>query len=146
MVVSDRLGALLLPLHAAGLQPRSGHDAVRDTVAGRVVSSYTPTLTALSRARARPTPARVRQLVVGVADPPTYAPGAGPLPAVVDELRVVAGHLPEPEDATHLLDRAATRAAVLQALPDYSWLHLACHGVQDESDATSARSSCTMHG
>ena len=48
-----------LPLHAAGhhaatrtqLDKSIGNEFVKDTVLGRVVSSYTPTLTALNRAR-----------------------------------------------------------------------------------------------
>ena len=135
--------AVLLPLHAAGLHPRSAAEyaavgeraAAADTVAGRVVSSYTPTLAALARARTQPPPVRVRQLAVGVAEPPLYARRANPLPAVSAELRRVSDFLPAPEYATHLLDRAATRRAVLEALPGYSWLHMACHGVQDQSDA-----------
>ena len=97
--------ATLLPLHAAGRHPRTATQyqamgeaaAVADTVAGRVISSYTPTLTALTRARARPAPGRVRQLAVGVPEAPGYAPGASPLPAVPAELQVLASYLPPPE-------------------------------------------------
>ena len=117
--------------------------ALADCVAGRVISSYTPTLTALIRARARPARGRVRQLAVGVPDAPSYAPGAGPLPAVSDELHAVALYLPAPEDATHLLGSAATRQAVLDALPGHCWLHLSCHGIQHSADA--ARSAFLLY-
>ena len=136
--------ATVLPLHAAGRHPRTSHQyaamgeaaAVADTVAGRVISSYTPTLTTLTRARTRPAPGRVRQLAVGVPEAPSYAPGASPLPAVPAELQVVAGYLPTPEHATHLLGPAATQQAVLEALPGHSWLHLSCHGLQHPADAS----------
>jgi tetratricopeptide (TPR) repeat protein len=136
--------ATVLPLHAAGRHPRTVAQykamgekaAVADTVAGRVISSYTPTLGTLAQARARLTPCRVRQLAVGVPNPPTYATGASPLPAVTAELQALASHLPEPECATHLLGPAATRQAVLAALPDHSWLHLSCHGLQHPADAS----------
>ncbi len=90
--------AAVLPLHAAGRHRHPStqfqHDAMgekaalADTVAGRVISSYTPTLTALTQARARSAPGRVRQLAVGVPKAPSYAPGAGPLRGVPAELRV----------------------------------------------------------
>jgi len=132
--------AMVLPLHASGRHPRTRHEymvmgeaaAVGDSVAGRVVSSYTPTLTALIRARARPSPRRVRQLAVGVQD----APGQTHLRAVPAELQVVASYLPEPTRATHLLGAAATRQAVLDALPAHPWLHLSCHGIQHPVDAS----------
>ena len=136
--------ATILPLHAAGRHPRTATQyqamgeaaAVADTVAGRVVSSYTPTLTALIRARARPAPSRVRLLAAGVPEAPGYAPDAGPLPAVPAELQVLASYLPPPGHATHLLGPAATRQAVLDALPGHCWLHLSCHGIQHPADAS----------
>ena len=136
--------AAVLPLHAAGRHPRTATQyqamgeaaALADTVAGRVISSYTSTLTTLARARTRPAPGRLRQLAVGVPEAPGYAPGAGPLPAVPDELQVLASYLPAPEHATHLLGPAATRQAVLDALPAHPWLHLSCHGIQHPADAS----------
>jgi tetratricopeptide (TPR) repeat protein len=134
--------AAVLPLHAAGRHPRAAAQyeamgeeaAVADTVAGRVISSYTPTLAALNQARIRPASGRVRQLAVGIPEAPGYAAGASSLPAVSSELRVLASYLPEPEHATHLPGSAATRQAVLEALPGHSWLHLSCHSFQDPAD------------
>jgi len=108
--------------------------AVSQTVAGRVVSSYTPTLNALVRARTRAAPDKVRQLAVGVPDAPGYAPRARPLPAVRTEFHVLASRLPVAVRATSLLSPAATKAAVLKALPGHSWLHLSCHGSQHQVD------------
>jgi CHAT domain len=135
--------ATLLPLHAAGRHPRTTAQhaamgearAIADTVAGRVLSSYTQSLATLARARAQPAPSRVRQLAVGVSRPPRYAPGLPPLPAVPAELQVLAGYLPPPGQATHLLDQAATRQAVMDALPGHAWLHLSCHAGQHADDA-----------
>ena len=136
--------ATVLPLHAAGHHPRTTTQyqvmgeaaALANSVAGRVISSYTPTLATLTRARVRPAPGRVRQLAVGVPGPLSYAPGASPLPAVSDELRVLARYLPTPEHATHLLGLTATRQAVLETLSGHAWLHLSCHGVQQPADAS----------
>jgi tetratricopeptide (TPR) repeat protein len=135
--------AAVLPLHAAGRHPRAaarprgaaGPDFAVDSVAGRVISSYTPTLAALARARSLASPGPARQLAVGMPDAPGYADaGADRLPAVIAELEVVARYLPPPERATRLLGPAATRRAVLDALPGHSWLHLSCHGFQDADD------------
>ncbi|MGW3668927.1 CHAT domain-containing protein [Streptomyces sp. NPDC005141] len=136
--------ASVLPLHAAGRHPRTMPQysamgeaaAITHSVVGRVVSSYTSTLTTLIRTRARPAPDRVRQLAVGVSAAPSYAASAGALPAVPVELQAVAGHLSTPEFATHLLDLTATRQSVLEALPDHTWLHLSCHGIQHPTDAS----------
>jgi len=143
--------ATVLPLHAAGRHPRTTTQyqamgeaaALADSVAGRVLSSYTPTLTTLTRARSRPAPDLVRQLAVGVPEAPSYFPGALPLPAVPAELEVLASYLPAPEHATRLLGRTATQQAVLRALPAHSWLHLSCHGIQHPVDA--ALSAFLLH-
>ena len=134
--------AAMLPLHAAGrhlrtaAQPEVGGElaASADAVAGRVISSYTPTLTALTQARARSAPDQVRQLAVGMPEAPGYAAEAGPLPAVSDELQKVARYLPAAEDATQLIGPAATRQQVLRALPSHTWLHMSCHGWQNQAD------------
>ena len=143
--------AAVLPLHAAGRHPRTTTQyramgeaaALADSVAGRVTSSYTPTVAALARARARAAPGRVRQLAVGVPEAPAYVPRASSLPAVLDELQVLAAYLSTPEHATHLLGPTATQQAVLTALPDHSWLHLSCHGIQHPADA--ALSAFLLH-
>ena len=143
--------ATVLPLHAAGRHPRTATQyqamgeaaALAESVAGRVISSYTPTLASLTRARTRSAPGRVRQLAVGVPEPPAYVPGARPLPAVLSELQVLARYVSTPEHATHLLGPAATRQAVLEALPGHSWLHLSCHGIQHPADA--ALSAFLLH-
>ena len=136
--------AAVLPLHAAGCHPRATADrgatgeaaAPVGTVAGRVISSYTPTLASLIRARTQPAPGRVRQLAVGVPEAPAYQLDVGPLPGVPAELQAVAEYLPAPQLATRLLGPAATKRAVLEALPGHSWLHLSCHGFQHPADAS----------
>ena len=125
----------LLPLHAAGrYQHISGAPTQpEETVPGRVISSYTPTLAGLRRAQEAPTPIThnaVPQLVVGL---PT-TPGQNPLPAVPSELQVLTQYLAPPRLARHLVGEHATRAAVLGSLGDYPWVHFACHAYQDEAD------------
>ncbi len=122
----------VLPLHAAGHHPRLRTAAARsaDSVPDRVISSCTPTLTALIRARQPAAGTGVRQLTVGM--PAT--PGQSPLPAVPAELKVLARHFPPGNGSRQLAGPQATRAAVLTAIADHSWVHLACHASQQHAD------------
>ncbi|HET9258025.1 MAG TPA: CHAT domain-containing protein [Pseudonocardiaceae bacterium] len=104
-----------LPLHAA------------DQVPDRVISSYTPTLAALTRARRVPPPAEQR--VLGVAVP--KAPGLPPLPGVLAELDQLDAVLPAGTPLTRLEGPGADRDAVRAALREHTWAHLACHGEQN---------------
>ncbi len=121
----------VLPLHAAGHHPRL-RTAARstDSVPDRVISSCTPTLTALIRARQPAAGTGVRHLTVGM--PAT--PGQSPLPAVPAELKVLARHFPPGNGSRQLAGPQATRAAVLTAIADHSWVHLACHASQQHAD------------
>ncbi|MFI6070485.1 CHAT domain-containing protein [Actinoplanes sp. NPDC051343] len=103
--------ASFLPLHAAAMD--------------EVVSSYTATVGAL---RPRDTPARrsgAGFLLVEM----SRTPGARDLPGARAEARQLAGLAP---GLTHLSGRAATRDAVLAALPRHRIAHFACHAVTDE--------------
>ena len=122
----------MLPIHAAGHHPRlrTAAGSSTDCVLDRVISSYTPILTALARARQPAGAAPVRQLTVGM---PT-TPSLRPLPAVPVELKVLARHFP-PGRANHqLTGPQATRADVLTAMAAHSWVHMACHAGQQHAD------------
>ncbi|MEV5969643.1 CHAT domain-containing protein [Streptomyces sp. NPDC051921] len=111
--------ATYLPLHAAAAR-RGGE---RESVPGRAVPSYAPTLTSLLYARrpvTRPdTPGRL--LLVTVPEPD--------LPEVAAEAEVVARHVPA---LRRLHDGQATVDAVTRLLPDHSRLHTVCHGIARE--------------
>jgi hypothetical protein len=111
-----------LPVHAAG-----HHDGSGRSVIDRVVSSTTPTLHALTRA-SRPVASSGpgRMLVVAVDD----LPGQPPLRQAADELELLRELFPA-DRLTVIEGPAATRAAVLAALPDHRWVHFSCHGSQD---------------
>jgi len=120
-----------LPIHAAGYYRQSSSEIpdAGKCVPARVISSYLGTLSSLERGLATAV-AHPRQLAVGVGD----AQGQQPLRGVGRELENLKTFLPEPERATHLLDAAATKPAVLAELPRFPWLHLACHAVEDGLD------------
>ncbi|KAG8902134.1 hypothetical protein FRB99_004821 [Tulasnella sp. 403] len=110
--------AAKLPLHAAGPY-RKGEDNVNDLY----ISSYTPTLGALIRARRQaPAPSQESRLLL-IGQPDT--PGQPMLPSVSAEVDKIKALVP---NATTLEGSAGTREAVLRELKQHSWVHLACHG------------------
>jgi len=116
----------LLPLHAA---QRYDPGPARDTgVIDRVVSSYTPTIRALSSARSLPVP-RVRAALVVSAPGPL---AGAPLRNTDREARAVAAQLPA--RVTMLGAGQATVTAVRGELARHSWLHFAGHSRQNLLD------------
>ena len=122
-----------LPLHAAGPY-RNLKGALN--LPNIYVSSYTPTLTALIRARHRSSPASLshtppRFIAIGQAKP---ASSNGPvLQTVATELALVQSLLPSsppsvPFSFCSLDGEASTADAALAALATHGWAHLACHG------------------
>jgi CHAT domain-containing protein len=121
-----------LPIHAAGLYDTKGQPKIFDYV----VSSYTPTLAALLSAQRRfPRGSEAARLLT-ISQRAT--PGQVCLPGTVDEVNAIqtlqdqSGRL----HITRLDDREATVAAVLQHMRKCSWIHLACHGIQDAANPT----------
>jgi CHAT domain-containing protein len=97
-----------------------------------VVCSYTPTLSALIKPH--PTPAEFRGiLAVGQEVTAGSAPSPGTV-AELDQIQIIAGHIP----FRRLDGGRATSAAVLNAMQQYSWVHLACHASQNISDPTAS--------
>jgi tetratricopeptide (TPR) repeat protein len=119
----------LLPIHAAGRHPRLRDSVARKTecVLDRVISSYTPTLTALTHARRTTESLQVNHLAVGMPDTPNQPS----LPAVPREMEVLAGYFPPNQDSHQLIGPQATREIVSAALASHSWVHLACHAAPE---------------
>ncbi|MGP3966313.1 CHAT domain-containing protein [Streptomyces sp. 6N223] len=118
-------GALtFLPVHAAGHHGEAGA-----SVLDRVASSYTPNVRALMHARSHRVPEPGARSALAVAMPET--PGHAPLPRTVGEAATLTARLPGPGQLT---GPAATRQAVLAALPAASVAHFACHAASDRND------------
>lgn len=120
-----------LPIHAAGLYDANDQPKVFDFV----ISSYSPTLTALLSAK-RPTTERNQFVrLLAVSQPAT--PRQRRLPGTLDEVNAIQTFQSQTDRLliTRLDDREATVAAVLQNMNDCNWVHLACHGVQDNKSA-----------
>ncbi|KAG9108217.1 hypothetical protein FRC07_008502 [Ceratobasidium sp. 392] len=118
-------GALsFLPLHAAGL-----YDGLSPNAFNLVVSSYTPTLSALLSQNTQDAAPLDGVLAVGQAS----TPGLLPLPKTVDELAIVKKY--SQSLRFRQLDGAlATVNATLSAMEAHSWVHLACHAVQNRTN------------
>jgi CHAT domain-containing protein len=114
----------LLPLHAAG-SFRKGQPTLPDLY----ISSYTPTLTALIRARQPLAPSmdQHRFLVVGQAQ----APGQCELVSVDTELSSISQRVGSVAALTCIRDQDATIAKVAEELKKNEFVHLACHGIPD---------------
>ncbi|KAG1880880.1 TPR-like protein [Suillus subluteus] len=113
----------LLPLHAAGPYERE-----RDNLSQIYISSYTPTLATLVRARQRVSPYASTQYFVAIGQ---GNPERGKeLRCVAPELAAIAQRLvPIVSSFTSLRDNLATVQGALDALNHNQWLHLACHGM-----------------
>ncbi|MEU0519994.1 CHAT domain-containing protein [Streptosporangium sp. NPDC006007] len=122
------------PLHAAGHhleEPSPG----RRTVMDLVVSSYSPTVRALSHSRLRRAAWRgtrpPRALVIAM----PRTPGASDLPGAEREFEKLTGLFPA---VTGLIGEDATHDAVLSRLPAGTWAHFACHAVGDLTDPSNS--------
>ncbi|KAG1791602.1 CHAT domain-containing protein [Suillus plorans] len=114
-----------LPLHAAGEYRKDGESLSR-----HYISSYTPSLTALIRARASHNRSpSVPFVAIGQNHP---AGLSFTLDAVEPELELVRTLLPPPPTVSFskITSVDATKSTALRALQDNTWFHLACHGKQ----------------
>lgn len=112
-----------LPVHAA--TARGGPSMVE-----LAVSSHAPTVRLLREARRRRPASRPRPLAVVLPETPG---DVRPLRGADEEAAMLAASFP---GTRRLRGAAATRAAVLDALPHHPWLHFAGHGV-NTGDGTS---------
>jgi CHAT domain-containing protein len=125
-----------LPLHAAGIYegPRSQRACCTDFV----VSSYTPTITALLRAqRATVSTNRDRLSFALVAEKRAHEAALSVIPGVdqeIDDVAVVAKL--SNIKILHQRFGSTTVADTAALMQDSNIVHLACHGVQDEEDST----------
>jgi tetratricopeptide (TPR) repeat protein len=122
-----------LPLHAAG-----DYRHPESMLINLAVSSYTPSLTALTMAP--PTPSTFSGLLaVGQAE----LPGFSALPGTVAELNQIQKQASEIR-FTRLDGGKATPSAVLEGMEEHSWVHFACHATQVPTEPT--RSAFHLRG
>jgi CHAT domain-containing protein len=114
-----------LPIHAAG---NYSQNELGLNISDYVVSSYTPTLAAIIGARKSHNAHNKYQGLLAISQPST--PGQSMLPNTEVELDIIE------EQATKfgvclLRGPEASMESVIEGMETHSWVHLACHGVQN---------------
>ncbi|KAG1724867.1 CHAT domain-containing protein [Suillus lakei] len=115
-----------LPLHAAGAYRANGK-----SLSQLYISSYTPSLTALMRARrSNDRSLSVPFTAIGQNRPAGHS---FTLECVVPELELVRSLLPPSPTVSFakITSIDATKSRALRALRDHTWLHFSCHGTQN---------------
>jgi CHAT domain-containing protein len=97
-----------------------------------VISSYTPTLSALLNADSLAPTTHSRLLAIGQ----EATPGYSRLPGTKAELLSIKSHIQPPLHYIQMTDRDATTDKVLAAMEECDWVHLACHASQNIQDPT----------
>ncbi|KAG0704968.1 CHAT domain-containing protein [Suillus ampliporus] len=128
-----------IPFHAANpFRKKADHSGWELCLEDIYICSYTPTLSALIRARqAMKTCVTPSFAAIGQSQP---GAGQGKELATVDsELELVHKLLPTNIKFTSLSGEEATQAGALDALRTNTWVHLACHGKQDREQPYNSR-------
>ncbi|KAF8685700.1 TPR-like protein [Rhizoctonia solani] len=115
------------PLHAAG-----DYEITGARVFKYVISSYTPTLTALLNSTSNTLTPDSKVLIIGQAN----TPGQTELPGTDEELEYVKKHIQGKANISELVGSAATKTNVLDAITKNDWVHFACHAHQNVQDPT----------
>jgi CHAT domain-containing protein len=125
-----------LPLHAAGIY--DGLKSEKACCDDYIVSSYTPTLTALLYAQRTSTPlARNHASLTLVAEKQAQEPNLPMIPGVIRELGAIVSTVQgKSVQVVNQLAGSTTITDTLGVMKVTNIVHLACHGVQDASDAT----------
>jgi CHAT domain-containing protein len=104
-------------------------DEIGKKASDYVVSSYTPTLTAILETSEPAVEEDFQVLTVAQA----WAPGASPIPKTEDEVRIVH-RLTTGARIINLMKEDATVERVREGMMESNWIHLACHGQQNPED------------
>jgi CHAT domain-containing protein len=129
-------GFVFLPLHAAGIY--QGPASVQVCCSDFVVSSYTPTVSALLRAQAQATsvtPNNIDMLLV--AEDCAKNLTMGRLASVRKEIRCIEAIAKAKQfgRSVDVISSGATVHQVAERVKSAGFLHLACHGIQDQTNA-----------
>lgn len=115
----------LLPLHAAGPY-RKGQQNLADLY----ISSYTPTLTALIRARRPSDTETERKCIVAIGQAKAF--GQREFPFVDTELASLGQHIEGLATFTRIEGSESCLPRVAKELRKNQWVHLACHALPDQ--------------
>ncbi|KAJ7434940.1 CHAT domain-containing protein [Mycena latifolia] len=124
----------LLPIHAAGLYGED--ESFGSKISDFVISSYVPSLTALIQSFRTKYESPYRRQLLIVSQP--AAMGQSPLPGAAQEQKIIQLHAKDKMHVLHLESDMATVDSVQKGMAESSWVHFACHGVQDLANPTSS--------
>ncbi|KAJ7201470.1 CHAT domain-containing protein [Mycena rebaudengoi] len=124
-----------LPIHAAGVYGEN--QAFGSKLSDFLISSYTPSLTALIEGFRPHTESQEELQLLAVTQP--SAVGQSYLPGTHDEIKRIQQHVKGKKVHLQWLDEEmATIYEVQKGMMNSRWVHFACHGVQSDSPTESA--------
>jgi CHAT domain-containing protein len=127
----------LLPLHAAGIYEGASKDQI--CVADYVVSSYTPSLSAIIRAREGFIAVHRHELRAAIYADSGVNGGHTHIPEVIKEVKTAAQILTSYLASVNLNENNASKAeSMFEHASETHILHLACHGHQHENPLESS--------
>ncbi|KAJ7089150.1 CHAT domain-containing protein [Mycena epipterygia] len=123
-----------LPIHAAGLH--SEDQAFGSKLSDFLISSYTPSLTALIQGFCPQSGLQADLQLLAVTQPSAY--GQGHIPGTQEEIKSIEQHAKDKVPVQWLDQDMATIEKVQEGMKNSRWVHFACHGVQSTSPTESA--------
>ncbi|KAJ7917716.1 CHAT domain-containing protein [Mycena leptocephala] len=121
-----------LPIHAAGLYGKD--DPFGSKLSDFVISSYTPSLAALTQCFRPASESHPELQLLTVAQP--SAVGQSYIPGTKDEVNRIQESARGKILVSSLVEHEATIERVEDSMMKSAWVHFACHGVQDKSAPT----------
>ncbi|KAJ7110487.1 TPR-like protein [Mycena epipterygia] len=123
-----------LPIHAAGLYGKD--QAFGSKLSDFLISSYTPSLTALIKGFRQQSESQKDLQLLAVTQP--SADGQLYIPGTREEIKCIQQHAGGKVHIQWLDETAATIDNVQKGMKESRWVHFACHGVQSTSPTESA--------
>ncbi|KAJ7084108.1 CHAT domain-containing protein [Mycena epipterygia] len=123
-----------LPIHAAGLYGEN--QAFGSKLSDFLISSYTPSLTALIQGFCPQSGLQADLQLLAVTQPSAY--GQGHIPGTQEEIKSIEQHAKDKVPVQWLDQDMATIEKVQEGMKNSRWVHFACHGVQSTSPTESA--------
>ncbi|KAJ7481329.1 TPR-like protein [Mycena galericulata] len=125
---------VFLPIHAAGLY--SEDQVLGSKLSDFLISSYTPSLTALIQGYRSQSESQAELQLLAIAQP--SAEGQSYIPGTQEEIQCIEQHAKGKVSVLRLDKDMATIEKVQKGMKDSKWVHFACHGVQSTFPTDSA--------